>query len=60
MVDRVTKSLSFSILNFKIKKEKEVDILFGFVKDYINSRAEPIVTNSKSPLSIFINIIPKN
>tara|TARA_B100000886_G_scaffold270420_1_gene194399 strand:+ start:568 stop:813 length:246 start_codon:yes stop_codon:yes gene_type:complete len=60
MVDKVTKSLSFSILKVKIKNEKEEEILFGFVKDSINRRAEPIVNNSKSPLSKLMNIIPKN
>ena len=60
MVEKATKSLSFSILNFIIKNEKEEETLFGFVKDSINRRAEPIVINSKSPLSIFMNIIPKN
>ena len=60
MVDKVTKSLSFSILNIEIRNEKEEEILFGFVKDSINRRAEPIVINSKRPLSILMNIIPKN
>ena len=60
IVERLIKSRSFSILNVEISREKEDEILFGFVKDSINNKADPIDINSKSPLKIFINSIPRN
>ena len=60
IVERLIKSLSLLILNIEIINEKEDEILFGFVKDSINNNADPIVINSKIPLKILINSIPRN
>ena len=47
---------------FELNENLEVkeDNLLGFVNDSINNKAEPIVTNSKIPLNIFISNMPIN